>query len=283
MSTPEYLGAGEPVTGGTPWPASLTITSSDIPTGVGLVYGDRLVLVIQHYYQRAIGQPFFDHYGGLDSWDLVLEKQGGISVHDTSLAVYTKIWGPGALPVTIEPQQLDDTFFTPTITTDAFYRAQVFAWSPAGDWIPVDDDDPDFPVTRTRVGGVGFGTETDWPQGFSGVELFGLWHVSIGLGGTVIAFLSLEGMPKSLIDSDFGDLSYDYDFTQREYTEAILDYGGGLKMADRQFLTTSGFKRGPHWDNAHTGVAETRPLATGVLFALQGSLDDEGWRVGTIG
>lgn len=99
MATPSFVGAGTPIhDGGSTWPTSLTITTSDLPSGIS--NGQKLLVVFT--FSRHTTNALSVDYSDLTDAGYVLSASaaGGLSPR-SQLFIYSGEYEPADFPVTI--------------------------------------------------------------------------------------------------------------------------------------------------------------------------------------
>lgn len=137
MTNPAFVGASTVYSASNPWPSTLTVNTSDLPSGSAV--GDRIVLFVTDFYTQGLRptvEPTLGQFGGLTGWDTV--DRTGYQTSGFSINTYTEIWTyttrrtSTTFPLTIEPQTSSGTPIVPNVSSgERFYRVTVAAWSPS--------------------------------------------------------------------------------------------------------------------------------------------------------
>lgn len=252
MAAPTFIGAGNPVYGSaTGWPASLTIGTADVPSGV--VAGDRLVLFVSVYYgQRTFPTPVDDtlgSFGGVSTWTSIGNASftdGGVSANQFwQLWAYTIRYDSTLFPFTLTPQgATSGTAYTPIL--GGVYRAQLCAWRPSAAY-------------GSRSTGTAFNNATRIPNASYSASL-------TNADGLLVAAATLPGTSgASGPDATIGTLNTANGFTERFHQTPITNRGGSLKIADRT-PGAAGSYNGPVWTKP--GTSPNNPSGVAMLIAF---------------
>lgn len=245
MAAPTYVGAGNAVySGSAAWPSSLTINSSDLPSGTQA--NDAVVLFVTAFYsQRTFPTPVDDtlaSFSGLTGWSVVPRGSFSSTFAAANLyyQVYAYVWRRAsiAFPVTITPiGATSGTAYTPI--NGGNYRAQLLAWRPSR-------------LLGNTNSGTANNASSTIPSSSSTVSVVSAEAVTIAAaalpaGGTIGALSTANG------------------FTERFHQPDITSpaRGGSLRVADR---SGSGGQTSPQWSKGN--VFPDNPSGASVLFVL---------------
>jgi hypothetical protein len=204
VATPSFVGAGTPIhDGGSTWPTSLTITTSDLPSGIS--NGQKLLVVFT--FSRHTTNALSVDYSDLTDAGYVLSASaaGGVSPR-SQLFIYSGEYDPADFPVTI----------TSVADVNDLY---------VGDWridtIAYTQSD-DITVTDTESNSnVAFIPTLDPTAGISTTAL-----------STVVQIVHVA-------KQDVGSVLYANSMTERFRSSALTARGGGVLVLDRDEIPES--------------------------------------------
>lgn len=246
MAAPTYVGAGNAVySGSAAWPSSLTINSSDLPSGTQA--NDAVVLFVTVFHsQRTFPTPVDDtlaSFSGLTGWSVV--PRGSFSSSFAASNLYYQVYAyvrrraSITFPLTITPiGTTSGTTYAPI--NGGNYRAQLLAWRPSR------------LLGNTNTGTAG-NTETLIPRSPPPTAF------AASSDAVTIAAAALPG------GGTIGAISVANGFTERLNQAPITspDRGGSLRVADRG---GSGGQTSPQWSKGN--VFPDNPSGASVIFVL---------------
>lgn len=220
MPAPVYVGAGPAVYGGTTntdgWASSLTLSAGDLPSGIAT--GDRLLLYIAAGMAGSVAA--FDHWAvaGMTLVDVAPTTALRMWLFT---ATYTGSWST----ITVRPETVSNTLFTPGTPASSAWRMQAIAYR------------PDHAIGDVEVGGAASGSLT--PSG----------TVTAAAEGAIVTAAICTRASSSRYGADMGAFTSPASFTEQVRQAAVTtpERLGGLVVADRHLASAGGPYSVPQW------------------------------------
>lgn len=220
MPAPSFVGAGPVRWGGSTntdgWVSSLALSAGDLPSGIAT--GDRLLLYIAAGMAGSVAA--FDHWAVAG---MTLVDVAPITALRMWLftATYTGSWST----ITVRPETVSNTLFTPGTPANSAWRMQAIAYR------------PDHAIGDVEVSGLTSGSLT--PTG----------TIAAAAEGTIVTAAITNTGVSPRYGANMGAFSTPVSFTEQFRQSAITtpERLGGLVIADRYIATAGGPHGIPRW------------------------------------
>ena len=246
MTTPSFVGAGTPIhDGGSTWPTSLTITTSDLPTGISS--GHRLLIVFS-FSRHTTNAVIVDYSDLTDAGYVLTAAAFSGSSPRSQLVVYSGEYDAADFPMTV------------TSTADASdlypgdWRIDTIAYTQSSEITVTDDEgnanDPYVPTLNPTA-------------------------------GVLTTALSTVVQVVHVAKQDVGSILYANGMTERFRSAALTSRGGGVITLDRADVPASTNVDYAQVGVTNPPSGWTSNAATTVQLQMVGTVVS-GWGVNTI-